>query len=365
MTFKPDIPYNDLPLLPPTTDIETRKVLKKAIGANRALAELKGKALIIPNQEILINNITLQEARASSEIENVVTTNDSLFRALSSGTKTADPATKEVLNYREALWHGFDFVRGKGFLTTNLFIDIMQTIKKTGAGIRKPLPKTVLGDGTTGEIVYTPPEGEDVIRDKLKNLEFFLNDDNMSELDPIVKMAISHYQFEAIHPFGDGNGRTGRIINVLFLIGKGLLDLPILYLSSYIIANKSAYYLNLRNVTVKNDWESWVLYMLDAVEKTAFETIEKIQSIKDLMDLSIVKIKKELPGIYSKELVETLFEQPYCKVKSLVDKKIAERRTASLYLQRLEKIKILDGKKVGRENLYINSGLFELLKGRE
>ncbi len=365
MTFKPDMPYNDLPLLPPKADIETRKVLKKAIGANRALAELKGKAFIIPNQEILLNNITLQEARASSEVENVITTNDNLFRALSSGTKAGDPATKEVLNYREALWHGFDFVKEKGFLTTNLFINIMQTIKRTGEGIRRPLPKTVLGDGATGEIVYTPPEGEDVIRDKLKNLECFLNDDSMSEFDPIVKMAISHYQFEAIHPFGDGNGRTGRIINVLYLIGKGLLDLPILYLSSYIIANKSAYYLNLRNVTAKNDWESWIFYMLDAVEKTAFETIEKIQSIKDLMDWSIVKIKKELPRIYSKELVETLFEQPYCKVKSLVDKKIAERRTASLYLQRLEEINILDGKKVGRENLYINSGLFELLKGRE
>ena len=365
MTFKPDIPYNDLPLLPPTADIENRKVLKKAIGANKALAELKGKAPIIPNQEILINNITLQEARASSEIENVVTTNDSLFRALSSSAKTVDPAAKEVLNYREALWHGFDFVKEKGFLTTNLFVDLMQTIKKTGAGIRKPLPKTVLGDGTTGKIVYTPPEGEDVIRDKLKNLELFLNDDTMSELDPIIKMAISHYQFEAIHPFGDGNGRTGRIINVLYLISKGLLDLPILYLSSYIINNKSAYYLNLRNVTIKNDWESWVLYMLDAVEKTALETIKKIQAIKDLMDMFIARIKKELPGIYSKELVETLFEQPYCKVKSLVEKNIAERRTASLYLQRLEKIKILDGKKVGRENLYINSDLFELLKGRE
>ena len=227
-------------------------------------------------------------------------------------------------------------------------------------GIRNE-PGTKVQSRKTGEVVYTPPEGEKIIREKLKNLELFLNDETFCDFDPLVKMAVAHYQFEAIHPFFDGNGRTGRIINVLYLANRGLLDLPVLYLSSYIIRKKAAYYLLLRNVTEKNDWESWVLYLLQGVEETALQTIERILEIKNLMDVTMDKVKQELPVIYSKELVETLFEKPYTKIESLVAKDIAVRQTASKYLKDLEEIGVLKSQKCGKETVYLNTELVKVL----
>ncbi|HBC87490.1 MAG TPA: addiction module protein [Lentisphaeria bacterium] len=360
MSFNPQKPYNELPLLPPKAEIESRTILKQVIKSRAALAELNGKALIIPNQDILINNITLQEAKDSSEIENVFTTSDNLFRAFSASMKNTDPATKEVLSYREALWAAHTELQETKKFTTALFIKIAQQLKESDTAIRNE-PGTKVQSRKTGEVVYTPPDGEHLIREKLKNLETFLNDEAFCDFDPLVKMAIAHYQFEAIHPFFDGNGRTGRIINVLYLASKGLLDLPVLYLSSYIIRKKAAYYLLLRGITEKNDWESWVLYMLQGVEETALQTIDRIVEIRQLMDVTCEKVKQELPVIYSKELVETLFEKPYTKIESLVSKDIAVRQTASKYLKDLEEIGVLKSQKCGKETVYLNTELVKLL----
>ena len=363
MAFKPDKPYNDLPKLPPQVNLETSTVLKKAIQANRELAELKGKAGIIPNQGILINSLILKEAKASSEIENVVTTNDKLYEAFTAGDKNYDPQTKEVLRYREALWKGFNQLNERP-LSTNLFIDIVQTIKRNESGIRDT-PGTVIANPNTNKIIYRPPEGEELIRDLLGNLETFIHSDD-DDLDPLVKMSVIHYQFEAIHPFDDGNGRTGRIINILYLVLEELLTLPVLYMSGYIISRKADYYRLLRKVTEEEDWESWILFMLEAVEKTARETTAKIEAISALLEETVEEAKAKLPDrVYSKELIEVLFEQPYCKIKFLVDKGIAQRQTAGDYLNELEEIGILKSKKSGREKLYLNTALYELLSGEE
>ena len=355
--YNPNKPYNDLPFLPPKLEIETKKVLKQAISATRVLAELKGRANEIPNQSIFINAITLQEAKDSSEIENIVTTEDNLYRAFTANTNTTDAQTKEVLRYRQALWEGYNNL-DKRPLSTNTFISIVQTIKENNAGIRKTTDTRITGNNKT---IYTPPKGEKVIRDLLKNLEHFIHSKN--GIDDLVRLAIMHYQFEAIHPFPDGNGRTGRVLNILYLVEKGLLNAPILYLSKYIIENKNQYYKKLRAVTEKQDWEGWILYMLKGIEETAKYTLEKINAINNLMDKTIAFAKEKLPSrVYSKELIELLFEQPYCKVKFLVDKGIAKRQTAAEYLQELEKIRILKSQKVGVENLFLNVRLFEILK---
>lgn len=358
--FDRNKPYNDLPLLPPNRELETKEVLKKAISANARLAELKGIANRIPNQTILINFLTLQEARSSSEIENIVTTNDKLFEAFSLNSAKGDPETKEVLRYKEAMWEGYQALQKKRFLTTNLFVNVCNTIKKNQSGVRKTTG-TKIGNQTTKEIIYTPPEGERVILKKLKNLEDYIHDD--SDLtDPLIKMAVIHYQFEAIHPFSDGNGRTGRILNILYLILNDMLDLPILYLSQYIIANKDKYYKHLSQVTEENEWQGWIMYMLDGIEQTATSTRNKIIEINDLFECTLDYAKQKLPNyMYSKELIELIFEQPYCKVKFLVDKDIAQRQQASKYLYQLESIGILQKKKVGKEQLFLNTKLFELL----
>jgi len=359
MVFFPDKPFNDLPLLPPKAEIETRAILKKAISAGRALAELKGLGKTIPNQAILVNSIILQEAKASSEIENIITTHDALFRAYSAKTSQIDPATKEVLRYREALWKGFNSLKKRPLLTTNLFIQIVQTIRANKAGIRNT-PGTKVANASTGEVVFTPPEGENIIRDKLKNLEDYIHTED--EVDPLIKLALIHYQFEAIHPFTDGNGRTGRILNILYLTQKGLLDLPVLYLSKYIIEQKSDYYRHLRCVTEHKAWEPWVLYLLDAVEQTALFTRDKILAVRVLLTKTLEFTKENLPSrVYSKDLIELLFHQPYTKVNFLVDAGISERKTASNYLKQLEKIGVLQARKVGKENLYLNKELFEVL----
>lgn len=330
MAFSPDKPFNDLPPLPPKGEMETKAVLKKAIFAGRALAELKGLGETIPNQAILVNSIILQEAKASSEIENIITTHDALFRAFTAKTSQIDPATKEVLRYREALWDAFRSLEDRPLLTTNLFIGIVQTIRDNMAGIRNT-PGTKVANAATGEVVFTPPEGEDVIREKLKNLEDYIHAEDT--IDPLIKLALIHYQFEAIHPFTDGNGRTGRILNILFLTSRGLLDLPVLYLSKYIIDWKSDYYHVLRRVTENQEWEPWILYMLDAVEQTALATKNKILAIRRLLVETIEFTKKNLPlRVYSKELIELLFHQPYTKGQFLVDAGIAKRQAAADYL---------------------------------
>lgn len=358
MKYNPLEPYNELPLLPPDHDVETKAVLKKAISAGRALAELKGLGQTIPNQAILIDSLILQEAKASSEIENIITTNDALFKAFSAKTGKIDSATKEVLRYRQALWEGFNALK-KRPLSTNLFVSLFQTIKQSDAGIRM-MPGTAIKNMGTGKIVYTPPESEKIILYKLKNLEEFIHADD--EIDPLIKLALIHYQFEAIHPFPDGNGRTGRIINILFLAFKGLLDLPVLYLSKYIIEKKNDYYILLRRVTEKDEWEPWILYMLDAVEKTALFTKTRIIDIRNLLEKSLLFVKKRLPArAYSKELIELIFRQPYTKGEFLVSAGIAERQTAAEYLKELEKIGILHRQKIGRENLYLNIQLYKLL----
>ena len=359
MIWDPSQPYNSLPLLPPKKDVETKKVLKSALIAGRSLAELKGLGDTIPNQSILINTLVLQEAKASSEIENIITTHDAVFRAYASQLKQIDPATKEVLRYREALWNGFKSLSKKPILNTNLFIEIVQTITKNSAGIRNT-PDTTLINASTDEIIYTPPNGEAIIKEKLKNLEDFIHVEN--NIDPLIKLAIIHYQFESIHPFTDGNGRTGRIINILYLIQQGLLDLPVLYLSKYITKNKADYYRLLNRVTSENEWEPWILYILDGVRETAQHTANRILEIKNLIEETNIYAKSKLPSfMYSKELIELLFKQPYVKGQFIVDAQIAKRQTAAEYLKGLEAIGVLENHKLGKENLYLNTRLFNLL----
>jgi Fic family protein len=358
MTFDPTVPYNDLPLLPPKVQVETRAVLKKAISAARALAELKGLGQTIPNQAMLVDSLVLQEAKDSSAIENIFTTNDVLFRSYAAKTGHIDPATKEVLRYREALWNGFESLKTRPVLATNLLIKVVQTIKENDAGIRN-VPGTVIANGLTNEAIYTPPEGEGVLRDKLANLEQFMHAED--GMEPLIKLALIHYQFEAIHPFADGNGRTGRVLGILFLTYKGLLELPVLYLSRYIIEHKHDYYVLLRGVTEEGAWEPWILYMLDAVEQMSVVTRDRIVAIRTLMWQIVERVKKELPKVYSKELVELLFRQPYTKGQFVVDAGIAKRQTAAAYLKELEGIGILKAQRVNKETLYLNQGLYELL----
>jgi len=359
MKFDPNKPYNELPLLPPKAEVETKTILRRTITAGRALAELKGLGATIPNQSILVNSLILQEARSSSEIENIVTSNDSLFRAFTANTGKIDPATKEVLRYREALWEGFSDLKKRPILSTNLFVKLVQIIRENQTGIRN-IPGTAVSNVMTGKIIYMPPEGETLIRDKLKNLEEYIHEKD--DIDPLIKLALIHYQFESIHPFSDGNGRTGRIMNILFLVLKKLLELPVLYLSKYIIENKSDYYLLIRGVTENQHWEPWILYMLDAIEKTAVYTKDKIIAIRDLLEETRQFARENLPDkVYSKELIELLFHQPYTKGKLLEDARIAKRQTASEYLKELEKIGVLKFQKTGKENLYLNIKLYNLL----
>jgi len=357
--FDPDEPFNNLPILPPAKDIETRSILRKAAACARAVGELKGIGYTIPNQAILIDSLILQEAQASTEIENIVTTTDKVYQAFSVDSKQIDPAAKEVLRYREALWHGYNRLKKRPVLNTNLFIECVQILKKNNSGVRKT-SGTKVANQRTAEIIYTPPEGESIIRDMLGSLEKYIHSDD--GVDPLVKLAVIHYQFEAIHPFSDGNGRTGRIINLLFLTLHGLLEYPVLYLSKYIIENKNDYYRLLRGVTSDQSWESWIEYILNGIEETAVFTKNKILAIKTLMDETTEQAREELPTTtYSKELIEVIFERPYTKAQHLVDKGIVQRQAASRYLKALESIGILKSQKVGKEVLYLNTKLYNLL----
>jgi Fic family protein len=356
MAFDRLQPFNALPLLPPAIELESKAVLKQAISANRVLANLRGLAAQIPNQDVLISSIVLQEARLSSEIENIVTTNDELYRADADADGKADAHTKEVLRYREALYLGLEALKTRP-LATNLFIEIAQRIKQIEFGVRV-VPGTALKNNV-GEVIYTPPVGEAVIREKLANLEGFIHGDD--DLDPLLKMAVMHYQFEAIHPFADGNGRTGRILNLLFLVDKGLLDSPVLFLSRYFIANRAGYYDGLRQVTESRDWENWLLFMLRAVESTAQQTFDQVMRIRALMERVRERVQREAPNVYSKDLVEVIFRHPYTKIQFVVDAGIAKRQTASGYLQVLAKLGVLRESRHGREKYYINDALFDEL----
>ncbi|WP_392348253.1 Fic family protein [uncultured Polaribacter sp.] len=356
--FNRKIPYNSLPILPPKTNLETTKVLRKTIDASRALAKLNGMLTNLPNPTLFLDTIHLQEAKASSEIENIITTNDDLYRSLVADKKFDNLATKEVISYKEALWNGLQQIETRPFISTNLCVEIVQSIKKNTAGIRTT-PGTALKN-TNDETIYTPPTGEDVIREKLHNLETFINGDDA--IDPLIKMALMHYQFEAIHPFSDGNGRTGRILLLLYLKLEKLLDTPAIYLSEYIIKNKADYYTKLRMVTENNDWEGWILYMLEMVEYTAKKGLERLRNVTSLMEQMATEIKETLPKVYTKELIEILFRLPYTKRQFLIDAKLGTPKTVGNYLMELEKSGFLISEKVGKEKLYLNHKLMAILE---
>jgi Fic family protein len=363
MTFDPSVPYNELPPLPPPLDrIESARILKKCISARVALAELKQAAELIPNAAVLVNALPLLEAQASSEIENIVTTTDKLLEYVDQPEhRAADPATKEALRYRRALFEGTRKAQ-RGPLTIETAVEVCRTIKDERLEVRTK-PGTTLRNNATGAVVYTPPQGKDVIRAKLANWQEFLM--APGDLDPLIRCAVQHYQFEAIHPFTDGNGRTGRVLNILYLVQQGLLDTPILYLSRYIIRNKADYYRLLLEVTTKQSWEPWIIYMLDSIEHTCQWTTEKIKAIRDLMRHTGDFIHRRLPKIYTWELVELLFKQPYCRIANIVDAGLAKRQTASVYLKSLTDIGVLREVSTGRESLFVHPKYIELLKGDE
>ena len=354
--WHPDRPYNDLPPLPPIAEVEPRPVLKQCIAARAALAELKQAAELIPNQGVLINALPLLEAQASSEIENIVTTTDRLFQYQNAGGQ-ADPATREALRHSSALLEGFRALKQYP-LNTRTAEQVCTRIKGTEMQVRR-VPGTALANQATGEVIYTPPVGEDVLRSKLANWERYLHE--AREVDPLIRMAVGHYQFEAIHPFTDGNGRTGRVLNSLYLIQEDLLTLPILYLSRYIIKHKAEYYRLLLDVTRNQAWEPWIVYLLQGIEDTARWTTAKISAIRTLAVFTVTHVKQAAPKIYSRELVDLIFDLPYCRIQNLVEKEIAGRQAASRYLKKLVEIGVLQERTIGREKLFIHPKLMHLL----
>jgi Fic family protein len=356
MSWKPsNLPYDK--------DLETKAVLKRLAGAHRALAELKGVAQTIPKQEILINTLMLQEAKDSSEVENIVTTHDELYKGSLEIEKYISPATKEVQNYIAAIKRGFTIVSKQKVLSTNNIIEIQEILEKNKAGLHK-VPGTTLKNQQTGEVIYEPPQSAIEIKELMENLELFINDDTLTDYDPILKMAIIHFQFESIHPFYDGNGRAGRIINILYLVLNELLDIPILYLSRYIIRNKKAYNQKLRDVRDKGNWEEWLLYMISAVEETAYDTIRLVNDIKNEMMAMKNKLRENYK-FYSQELLNHLFKQPYTKIGFLQQDLKVSRVTASVYLNRLAEDKVIHKFKLGKTNYYINTGLMNALSAEE
>ncbi|MCI5879489.1 MAG: Fic family protein [Bacillales bacterium] len=340
-------------------NFKTPRILEELSNASRYLAELKGFANSIPNQHILINAITINEAKDSSAIENIVTTHDSIYKVLTeSGFK--ESAAKEVVDYRSAIWRGYEIIKEKGFISTNILVELQSMIEPMNYGIRKT-PGTNLVNSVTGEIIYTPPQIESEIRDLLKNLENYINNFE-DETDPLIKMAMIHYQFESIHPFYDGNGRTGRILNVLYLVLSGLLDSPILYLSNYINKNKSDYYRLFNEFREKNNYEDWIIYILKGIQETSKNTIDLIKMIQDEMELYRNKFREELPKVYSDELLDALFFEVYTKINYIESKCGVTRQTAASYLNQLVDKGLLDYEKVGRESIYKNTRLISLLR---
>ena len=361
-------PYNLLPPLPPPADAIDKEVLLKWGVASRGLAELNKNILRLPNPGMLVNTISIQEAKSSSEIENIFTTEDELYKAISDSVKeaAANPNTKEVLRYREALWKGYGDMQNKGKIDVSSIIKIYQQVKNTKEAIRSPQSQVVIKRGNSelrpGEIIYTPPRGKGVVEEKMENLIQYLNDPKKDKTDPLLKMAIAHYQFEAIHPFSDGNGRTGRILNLLYLVDQGLISHPVLYLSKYIIENKEDYYYHLGAVTQRNSWKGWIIYMLTAVEQTARYTNQLIDEIISQMKATLDYGKNELKW-YNKEINEALFTQPYIKPKvigNILGR--TSRTTLTKYMFELTRLKILTAKEDGKEVFYINNDLIRILE---
>jgi len=349
--------------LPPRTNegavnLETVEVLKAVSVAHRNLAELKGYAEVVPNKDILINALTLNESKDSSAIENIITTHDELFDAMVSDRRLLG-AAKEVLNYKEAIWHGYKLLKESGFLSTNMIIEIQEIIEGNKAGIRKQAG-TVLMNEMTGDIVYRPPESEEEIRELMANLEQYLNNAE-DKTDPLIKLAVIHYQFESIHPFYDGNGRTGRIVNILYLVLNDLLDTPILYLSKYIMDNRQEYYRLLQDVGRKGEWTDWIIYILKGISEMSVFSLKQLKEINSLIQITSKSIGEELPKIYSKELVEVIFSEFYTRISSIEKALNVTRKTASNYLIQLSEAGFLEVETRGREKLYINRKLIDVV----
>lgn len=352
-----DRPYNDLPPLPPAVELETRAVLKLCISARAALAQLDLAGELIPDASVLVNTIPLLEAKDSTEIENIVTTNAALFKGASEVADTSERAAKEALRYRTALTGAFLGLRHRP-LTARTAFEVCSAIKGIEMDVRKT-PATQLTNTITGEVIYTPPEGADKLRELLSNWERYLHAED--GIDPLIRMAVLHYQFEAIHPFPDGNGRTGRVLNLLVLLQAGVLHLPTLYLSRHILRTRAEYYRLLQGVTQTGEWEAWILYMLTAVEATASWTNLRIRAIRQLMDQTSSYMKSAAPGIHSHELVQTIFAQPYVRIAHLVERDIAKRVAASRHLKQLVEVGVLTEEKVGRDKLFIHHKYMDLL----
>ncbi len=347
-------------MLPLKQDIETKAVLKKCAKAHQALAELKGIVATIPNEHILISTLSLQEAKDSSAIENIITTHDELFKSDHLAEQFASLAAKEVYNYATALQDGFKLVKQRGLLSSNNIQTIQATIEQNNAGFRTQ-SGTTLKNQQTGEVIYTPPQSHDEIVELMSNLEKFINDDSLCDWDDLIKMAVIHHQFESIHPFYDGNGRTGRVINVLYLIKQDLLTLPVLYLSRYINQHKQEYYRLLQAVRTDNDWQAWLLFMLEAVEQTSLQTIALIKAIKNLMQSYKICLRTELPKIYSQDLLNNIFKHPYTKIDFVTKDLQVTRKTAVKYLEEMITIGLISKHKMGKDNYYLNDALYQLL----
>jgi Fic family protein len=370
MAYDRSKPFNDLPPLPPNPEIENdTDILKKLVSASRALATVNSSIMRLPNPLMLVNTIALQEAKASTAIENIFTTEDALYKAVSDTLQEdkANVATKEVLRYREALWAGYQLIKEDGHIDLESIIGIFRQIKNTSSGLRSPASLTVIQRGQSefrpGEIIYTPPRGTGILEQLMDNLLSYLNDDKKYPTDPLLKMCFAHYQFEAIHPFPDGNGRTGRILNLLYLVHTGLLNQPVLYLSKYIIVNKDDYYYNLGIVTQRGSWKPWILYMLEAVEKTAQLTSRLIDSILAQMEATLAHAKGQIKW-YNKEVNELIFSQPYIKPKLIGNQlNVTSRTTLTKYFNELVDAKILSPVKDGKELFYVNDDLIRILEG--
>ena len=362
-----NVPWNDLPPLPIRKELyQTIEILEKLGDAKAALARLQGRSVVIPNQGLLINTISLQEAKISSAIENIFTTDDELYKSYSDQSEEINGASKEVLRYREALWTGYSYLQNKGRFDQNYFIKVFQEIKQTTEGIRPDFLNTTIKQGGTGpnagKVIYTPPKGQDIIQDKLDNLVYFLNDDAQFNIDHLLKMVTAHFQFEAIHPFRDGNGRTGRIFSIHYLTNKGLLDVPILFLSRYILDHKEDYYSGLTGVSQRGDWKNWFLFMLRAIENTSNITFHKINDIVSVRDTILEYIKKDKRKFREPEdLIKFLFTQPFTKVKHLVDAGIYAENTARDYLNRLCDMHVLEKKEIEGHHYYLNLELYRIL----
>jgi Fic family protein len=362
-----DIPWNNIPPLPIREELhQTIEILRILGDAKAALGKLQGRSVVIPDQGLLINTISLQEAKISSEIENIFTTDDELYKAFSDKNNKSNGASREVLRYREALWSGFKYLQNVKKFDQKYFIQVFQEIKQTTDTIRPGfVPLTIKQSGTgpnAGQVIYTPPRDSAVIQDRLENLVSFVNNDEQFKIDHLLKMAIAHYQFEAIHPFRDGNGRTGRVFNINYLTNKGLLDVPILFLSRYILDHKSDYYSGLMGVSQRGDRKSWLLFMLRAVENTSNQTFNKINDIVSAKDSILEHIKKEDPKLRNPEnLIDALFTQPFTKVKHLTESKIYAENTAREYLNKLCNMQVLEKKELDGHHYYLNLELYRIL----